>query len=122
MKDVYTVLSMLASAEPKKYQPAEKHQKLAAALEYMTQNYNMKIKVASFKQPLFFYFLVIIQELNQNSNALFLIKQDGKYGYVNKNGDLIVNPIYVGECTSTLSPFEQMTFKVSFNAGIIVES
>ena len=28
------------------------------------------------------------------TNTLFLVKQDGKYGYVNKNGDLIVNPIY----------------------------
>lgn len=44
MKDIYTVLSMLAVAEPKKYQPAEKHQKLAPALEYMAQNYNIKVK------------------------------------------------------------------------------
>ena len=28
------------------------------------------------------------------TNTLFLVKQDGKYGYVNKNGDLIVNYIY----------------------------
>ena len=44
MKDLYTVLSMLAAVEPKKYQPTEKHQKLATALEYMTQNYNIKIR------------------------------------------------------------------------------
>ena len=29
-----------------------------------------------------------------STNTLFLVKQDGKYGYVNKNGDLIVNHIY----------------------------
>jgi hypothetical protein len=28
------------------------------------------------------------------NNTLFLVKKDGKYGYVNKNGDLIVNYIY----------------------------
>lgn len=28
------------------------------------------------------------------SNTLFLVKKDGKYGYVNNNGDLIVNYIY----------------------------
>ena len=28
------------------------------------------------------------------TNTLFLVKQDGKYGYVNKNGDLIVNTMY----------------------------
>jgi hypothetical protein len=28
------------------------------------------------------------------SNTLFLVKKDGKYGYVNKNGELIVNYIY----------------------------
>jgi len=28
------------------------------------------------------------------SNTLFLVKKDGKYGYVNQNGDLIVNYIY----------------------------
>jgi hypothetical protein len=29
-----------------------------------------------------------------STNTLFLIKKDGKYGYVNKNGDLIVNTMY----------------------------
>lgn len=29
-----------------------------------------------------------------STNTLFLVKENGKYGYVNKNGDLIVNPIY----------------------------
>jgi len=28
------------------------------------------------------------------TNTLFLVKKDGKYGYTNKNGDLIVNYIY----------------------------
>lgn len=29
-----------------------------------------------------------------STNTLFLIKENGKYGYVNKNGEKIVNPIY----------------------------
>ena len=29
-----------------------------------------------------------------STNALFLFKQNGKYGYKNKNGEVIVDPIY----------------------------
>ena len=44
MKDVYTVLSMLAAAEPKKYQPAEKHVQIDEWDNEVVQNYNIKIR------------------------------------------------------------------------------
>ena len=44
MRDIYTILSTLATSEPKKYLPSEKQRKIAPAVNYITENYNMKIK------------------------------------------------------------------------------
>lgn len=44
MRDIYTILSTLAASEPKKYLPSEKQHKIAPAVNYITENYNIKIK------------------------------------------------------------------------------
>lgn len=43
IKDAYSVILALVKNEPEKYMPTDKQQKIAPAMEYISQNYNKKI-------------------------------------------------------------------------------
>lgn len=44
IKDTYSIILSLAQTEPERYLPTEKQQKIAPAIEYISQNYNKSIK------------------------------------------------------------------------------
>src|SRR5436190_655451 len=61
----------------------------------LTSGFSFRVHRSAFIVCLFLSLVITSQAQNKDSVGLFPIRQDGKWGYINRTGDIVIKPQFV---------------------------